>query len=140
MVKKEILTVEDNSAMGYLLSTVLKKDYSVTRAASCADAINYLKSSAEKDLIILDIPDENSDNYQFLEHIASSAVLSNINTIVLSNSSDEEFKSKTTKLGASLFVSKPFDPVYLSYQIGNITSKSGAKTRKRKISFNLNIF
>jgi len=140
VVKKEILTVEDSSAMGYLLSTVLKKDYSVTRASSCADAINYLKTSAEKDLIILDIPDEHSDNYQFLEHIASSSVLSNINTIVLSNSSDEDFKSKTTELGASLFVSKPFDPVYLSNQIGNITSKSGAKARKRKIPFNLNIF
>ncbi|HMT95148.1 MAG TPA: response regulator [Ferruginibacter sp.] len=141
MVKKEILTIENNGPVGYLISNVLKKHYAVTRTFSCAEAMKELQSNNETDLIILDIPNDKSDNYKLLQHISTSSVLGTIRTVVISNSDDPSLKHKTAELGVSLFLTKPFDPVYLSDKVRelvNVYSNKG--TRKRRIPFNLNIF
>jgi CheY-like chemotaxis protein len=120
VVKKEILTIENNGPVGYLISNVLKKHYAVTRTFSCAEAMKELQSNNETDLIILDIPNDKSDNYKLLQHISTSSVLGTIRTVVISNSDD---------------------PVYLSDKVRelvNVYSNKG--TRKRRIPFNLNIF
>ena len=142
VVKKEILTIENSSAIGYLISTVLKKDYTVTRVSSCNEALKQLQGKAEKDLIILDIPDSNSENYELLKHISTSSVLSNIRTVVISNSDDEQLKNKTVELGASLFLTKPFDPVFLSSRVKDLVEdvKANTSRKKRRIPFSLNIF
>lgn len=141
MVKKEILTIESSSAIGYLISTVLKKEYSVTRTSSCNEALKQLQANSNKDLIILDIPDSNSENYELLKHISTSSVLSSIRTVVISNSDDEQLKNKTVELGASLFLTKPFDPVFLSSKVKDLVNIHANTTkRKRRIPFSLNIF
>lgn len=138
MIKK-ILTIEDCNALSYLMDTVLGKDFSVTCVSSCTDALHHLQNDFDKDLIILDIPGTDSDNFELLEHISSSSVLGNIRTVVISNSDDETLKNKTVELGASLFLTKPFDPVYLSDSVRELVS-GGSTLRKRRMSFNLNIF
>ncbi|MDB5203428.1 MAG: response regulator [Ferruginibacter sp.] len=141
MIKKTILTIEDSNALSFLMSTVLKKDFAVTSVKSCSDALYHLQDDLNKDLIILDIPDADSDNFELLEHISTSAVFSNIRTVVISNSDDETLKSKTVELGASLFLTKPFDPVFLSDKVRSLIYLDGKEgIRKRRTSFNLNIF
>ena len=138
-MKKSILTVENCNALSYVISSVLK-DYSVTNVESSLDAVECLYSNDTKDLIILDI-DQDSNNLDLLEHITSSSVLGNIPTVVISNSDDPSLKNKTVQLGASLFLTKPFDPVYLSDKVKDlIYAKGDGPQRKRKTVFNLNIF
>ena len=138
-MKKNILTVENCNALSYVISSVLK-DYSVTNVESSLDAVECLYSNDTKDLIILDI-DQDSNNLDLLEHITSSSVLGNIPTVVISNSDDPSLKNKTVQLGASLFLTKPFDPVYLSDKVKDlIYAKGDGPQRKRKTVFNLNIF
>ncbi len=88
----------------------------------------------------MDIADSNSDNYELLEHIHSSSVLKNIRTVVISNSDDETLKNKTVKLGASLFLTKPFDPVFLSDKVKSLIGSGNAPVTKKRSNFNLNIF
>lgn len=133
------MTIGDNSALSYLMNTVLGKDFTVTSVKNSSDALRHLRSDLNKELIILDIPNADSDNFELLAHMNSSAVLSNIRTVVISNSDDESLKNKTAELGASLFLTKPFDPVYLSDRVRAMTKMSRIGTRKRK-NFNLNIF
>ena len=116
-MKKAILTVEDSNALSYLISTVLSKDYAITAVKDCSAAMRHLQNDFQKDLIILDIPDNNSDNFALLEHISTSSVFSNVKTVVISNSDDERLKHQTVELGAALFLTKPFDPVYLSERV-----------------------
>lgn len=71
---------------------------------SCSEAMKKLQSQDETDLIILDIPNDTSDNYKLLQHISTSSVLSNIRTVVISNSDDPSLKHKTAELGVSLFL------------------------------------
>ncbi len=140
-MKKAILTIEDSNALSYLITTVLSKDYSVTSVKNCAAAMQHLQIDFQKDLIILDIPDKNSDNFALLEHMASSSVFSNIKTVVISNSDDQRLKNQTVELGASLFLTKPFDPVYLSERVRELVyDESIPITRKKRTVFNLNIF
>ena len=140
-MKKAILTIEGCNAISYLINTVLGKDYSVTSVKNPAAAMQHLQADLQKDLIIVDIPDKNSDNYALLEHISSSSLFGKIPTVVISNSDDERLKNKTVELGASLFLTKPFDPVYLSEQIRALIYEDAKPlARKKKTIFNLNIF
>ncbi len=135
------MIIEDCNAMNFLIGTVLKKDFNISSAKNSADAMDQLQSDLNKDLIILNISDENCDNYELLEHIASSSVLNDIQRVVISDSDDEQLKSKTAELGASLFFTKPFDPVRLSDQVRDLVKlNEGSFSRKRKFSINMNIF
>ena len=139
MVKKTIMTIGNSNALSYLMNTVLKKDFTVTSVKNYTDALSHLRTDLNKDLIILDIPDTDSDNFELLEHMNSSAVLKNIRTVVISNSDDETLKNRTVELGASMFLTKPFDPVYLSDKVKDMT-RMDARSMRRKRNFNLNIF
>jgi len=138
---KKILTIEDCNAISYLINSVLSKEYAVTSVETCVDAIQHLHNDHKKDLIILDIPDSTSDNFQLLEHMATSSVFGKIPTVVISNSDDEQLKKQAVKLGASLFLTKPFDPVYLSDKVRDLVYQNSERPVKRnKTVFNLNIF
>ena len=140
-MKKAILTIEDCNALSYLINSVLSKDYSVTSVESCVDAMEQLHIDHKKDLIILDIPDSASDNLELLEHMSTSSVLGKIPTVVISNSDDEQLKKRTVQLGASLFLTKPFDPVYLSDKVRDLVYQNNDQPiKRRKTVFNLNIF
>lgn len=140
VVKNAILTIDGNNSISYLMNSVLGKKYAVTSVKSYTDAIGHLQNDLNKDLIILDIADSESDNFQLLEHIHSSAILQNIRTIVISNSDDETLKHKTSELGASYFFTKPFDPEYLSNKVEDLIDASGKKLVRKRNTFNLNIF
>ena len=140
MVKKAILTVENCSALSFLMNTVLEKDFSVVSVPDYGQAISHLQQDLDKEVIIMDIENTDSDNFALLEHISSSSVLNKIRTVVISNSDDESLRNKTVELGASLFLTKPFDPVYLSDSVKNMTRSEGKEVKRNRFSFNMNIF
>lgn len=135
------MIIEDCHAINYLISTVLKKDFNITSAKDSADAMYQLQSDVHRDLIILNIPNSNSDTFELLEYMSTSSVLNDIPRVVISDSDDELFKIKTAELGASLFVTKPFDPVFFSEKVRSMFNSSEKSFSKRsKFSFNMNIF
>jgi CheY-like chemotaxis protein len=138
-MKKNILTIEDSKALNYVLNTVFEKEYEVTSVNNYSDAFDHLQSNISNDLIIINIPDTESDNFHFLEHISTSYKFRNIPKVVISRSADAQLKEKLEGLGASLFLTKPFDPVFLSNKVQDLIYTKGKKTKKR-LSFNLNIF
>ena len=127
--------------MNFLISTVLKKDFNITSAKNGIDAMHQLQSDLNRDLIILNISDVESDNFQLLEHISTSSVLKDIHRVVISDSNDEQLRSKSAELGASLFITKPFDPVLLSDSVRDLIKLNETSFgKKRKFSINMNIF
>ena len=112
MAQKVILTIGDCYSLNYLIYTVLSKDFNVICVESCAEAITYLHSNLNIKGIVIDIPNVHAENFALLEHVNSSSILKNIKTVVISNSCDEILRANTTKLG-SIFLTKPFDPVFL---------------------------
>lgn len=140
-MKKAILTIDNSKAITYVFNTMFEKDYEVTSVQNFSEAINHLQSTSSNDLMIIDIADEESENFEFLEHISTSCIFRNIPKVVISKSDDQQLKNRSVQLGASLFITKPFDPVYLSGKVQDLIYENGKKsiTKKRR-SFNLNIF
>ena len=124
MAQKVILIVGDCYALNYLINTVLSNDFNVVCAESCAVAIKYLHSNLNIKAIIIDIPNVTAENYALLEHVHSSSILSNINTVVISNSNDKGLRANTAELGSALYLTKPFDPVYLSNYLKSILNNA----------------
>lgn len=136
------MIVEDCNAINYLISTILRKDYSITSVSNCADAMQHLHSESDNVVLILNISDSDSENFELLQHMSTSCVLNNIQRVVISDSNDEQLKNKTHALGASLFLTKPFDPVFLSDHVRHLikVEKEPSINKRRKFSFNMNIF
>ena len=114
MAKKAILIIIDCYALNCLVNTVLSNDFDIFSAQCCAEAIKYLHSNLNLKAIVIDISDVTAENFTLLEHINSSSILRNIKTVVISNSNDESLKNNALEMGSLLFLTKPFDPVYLS--------------------------
>lgn len=140
-MKKAILTIDNSKAISYVFNTMFEKDYEVTSVQNFSEAINHLQSTPSNDLMIIDIPDADSENLEFLEHISTSSIFRNIPKVVISKSDDQQLKNRSVQLGASLFITKPFDPVYLSGKVQDLIYENGKKSIiKKRRSFNLNIF
>ena len=126
-MRKSILIIEDSKAMNYVLTTVFRKDFDVFTARNYAEAFYQLRSKDMADLVIMNIPDDKSENYMFLAHLSSSSLFYDIPVVVLSDSKDSLLSNKIKALGASLFLNTPFDPVRLSEKVKELIVKTESR-------------
>jgi two-component system, chemotaxis family, chemotaxis protein CheY len=116
-MRNSILIIEDSKALNYVLTTIFKNDFDVYSAKNYAEAFYYLRSKQIVDLIIINVPNDESENFMFLAHLSSSSLFYDIPTVVLSDSNDIQLRNKTKALGASLFQTTPFDPIRLTEKV-----------------------
>lgn len=116
-MRKSILTIEDSKALSFVFATVFKNDFDVYSAKNYAEGFYYLRSEKIVDLVIVSIPDEESENFTFLAHLSSSSLFCDIPVVVIADSNDKRLSIKSKALGASLFLSTPFDPIRLSEKV-----------------------
>jgi CheY-like chemotaxis protein len=116
-MRKSILIIEDSKAMNYVLATIFKNDFDVYSANNYAEAFYFLRTKQIVDLIIMNVPNDESENFMLLAHFSSSSLFYDIPIVVLSDSNDRQLRNKTITLGASLFLSTPFDPIHLSEKV-----------------------
>jgi len=111
-MKQNILVIEENVAMRYLLSSVLGTEFKTSVFSDCYEALKELKSKSIR-IIILSIEDIETQNFDFLVHLASSSFYSHIPVIVVTNNTSHEFRLRCLDLGVEAFFLKPFDPLSL---------------------------
>ena len=119
-MRKSILTIEDSGALNYLYNKILEREFDVTSVTNFFQAFRHLQTKSFSDLIIINIPDINSDNFKFLKHISTSSLFCDIPKVIISKSNDDDLKTKAIDFGANLFVSMPFDPISLSNNVKDI--------------------
>ncbi len=130
-MRKSILTIEDSKALNYVLATIFKNDFNVYSANNYAGAFYFLRSKQIADLIIMNVPNDESENFMLLAHLSSSSLFNDIPVVVLSDSNDTQLRNKTKALGASLFLSTPFDPIRLFEKVKElIYEKEGRRLIK----------
>ena len=103
-----VLIVDDDFINRKLLSTLLKKNPSVTEmieAENGSDALDKLKNDQNIDLILLDIMMPVVDGIEFLKIFRSNMANSHIPVIVLST--DDTRKTEVFDNGANDFLRKP---------------------------------
>lgn len=107
-LKRHILIVDDEMVNREILGNLLKNDYEVHFAENGKQAQDILlRREHIYSLVLLDLLMPVMDGFELIEIIKNDEKLRSIPIIVMTSEKDAEVKS--IKLGASDFITKPFD-------------------------------
>ena len=111
--KDRILVVDDEMLNRILLSTNLRESgYLVETAEDGQQALEMLATESF-DVVLLDLIMPKMDGYQVLAQIKDDDALWRIPVIVISSSDDIESIVRCIEMGATDYLTKPFNPVLL---------------------------
>ena len=112
-----ILAVDDSKTVQKMISTVLEKEaYRIVQAEDGLSAIAKLDEELPK-LILLDITMPRMDGYQVCKVITGNDATKHIPVIMLSGKDGFFDKVRGKMVGASNYITKPFDPGDLTKSI-----------------------
>jgi len=113
----KILVVDDSDINRDILKQrLINYGYEVAIAIDGLDALERLQQQSF-DLILLDIMMPGLDGYGTLEHVKNDAGLKDIPVVMISALDDREVSNRCMKLGASDFITKPFNSVLLKARL-----------------------
>lgn len=112
MEKKRVLVVDDEEALRFLLASELEaKSFEVQTAGDGEEAIELVRRKKERnenlDVVLLDIGMPKVDGWETLKYIKGNTPMTKV--IILTAYDDVKNAIKALQLGASDFVSKPYD-------------------------------
>lgn len=120
-MKKSILIVENQDINRLLLSQILSGEYEVIEATNGIEAMEVLKQqSAQISLMLLDIVLPLMDGYEVLRRTAENPAYAGIPIIITANSTSKDAELNALALGATEFVTKPYQPDILLHRIKSI--------------------
>jgi adenylate cyclase len=118
-----ILVVDDNEINRDLLYRYLGRlGHTVQAAADGLQALKMIDTGAF-DLVLLDIMMPELNGYQVLEHLKDSANWRDLPVIMISALDEMDSVVRCIELGATDYLSKPFNPVLLRARVGACLEK-----------------
>jgi CheY-like chemotaxis protein len=142
-MKRSILIVESSKALQYLITTILEPKYVIKSVQNSRHAMQLFSSGYEADLVLLDIPNFETENFELMDHILTSSIFSQVPVLVLSTNRSEALKNSCLEAGVTDFLTKPFDPVFLLERVNQLLAENTLDVllkRRNRIFNNLNIF
>lgn len=112
MSKPKVLVVDDEEALRFLLASELEAEaFEVQSAGDGEEAIEFVRKKNEQrerfDVILLDIKMPKADGFEVLKYVKSNVPETKV--IMLTAYADVKNAIESLRLGASDFVSKPYD-------------------------------
>jgi|TARA_B100001093_G_scaffold485817_1_gene520581 two-component system, NtrC family, nitrogen regulation response regulator NtrX len=132
-MKSEILVIDDNADIRFLICNILKdKDYSVRSAANYGQALNEINKKLP-DLVILDIKLDkgDKDGIDLLKLIISKN--QSIPVIMISGHANVQLAVEAIRLGAYEFLEKPFSTEKILNYVSRAIENFALKKEKDKI-------
>lgn len=117
-----VLSINGNTAMNYLLKTGFSDKYKVITVANVYEALQELKNNDKIDMILVDVDYQTEECVDFVQHLNSSTMYS-LPVIILGSSHNREIAQKLESIRdvRELFI-KPFNPINLSKSIDGFVS------------------
>ncbi|HZY09873.1 MAG TPA: response regulator [Bacteroidota bacterium] len=120
--KKQILFLEDEEELLLTVGSLLREQgYDVTNFNTAEDALVHLEKKTP-DLILADIKLPGIDGFNFFKRVRVMKQCMNVPFVFLTAFNDLEMMMEAKKLGASEYITKPFDFEYLITRIKQITA------------------
>ena len=132
-MKSEILVIDDNADIRFLICNILKdKDYSVRSAANYAQALNEINKKLP-DLVILDIKLDkgDKDGIDLLKLIINKN--QSIPVIMISGHANVQLAVEAIRIGAYEFLEKPFSTEKILNYVSRAIENFALKIEKDKI-------
>lgn len=106
---KNILLIEDEEGLVSVMSSVLEDEGFAVKALFTAEEALQLNESFSPDLIISDIRMKGIDGFTLFEIMKALERFCHIPFIFLTAMDDRSSQQRAMKLGASAYITKPFD-------------------------------
>lgn len=104
-----ILVVDDSKMVRMMVTTALQSaGYEVLEAADGQLAIEQVER-ADIQLIICDVEMPNMNGFEFLEYRCRQPAIMNLPVVMLSTCNSDQHRQLATTLGASAYLTKPYD-------------------------------
>ena len=119
--KQEILIVDDSNINREILSEMLGNEYIIHEAASgeeCIDLLNQYGTGIS--LVLLDIIMPEMDGFELCRNIKSNIEFCHIPVVLLTAKNDLDSKIEGLKMGADVYIEKPFSFQYLLAQLTSL--------------------
>jgi len=126
-MKHDILVVENDEALRWLLENILKDRFRVTITKDTMSAMARMANGNLPSLILCDLDLPGNNGLSFLQNLTNSGAFNDIPVIMFSSQPEENVKDVCMKAGASGFSKKPFDPQKLIEEINKVL-KGNEKT------------
>lgn len=110
-MKRTVLVVEDNEINRDILQEILSDNYNVIEAEDGRKGFQLLQENYKRlSLVLLDIHLPYMNGFEFLEKYSADKMLTAVPIIVMTGSTAQEDEERCLELGASDFITKPFNP------------------------------
>ncbi len=133
--KQTLLIVEDNPDIQELITNIFEETFTVLVAG---DGVEGYKAAIQNkpDLIISDVMMPNMSGFELSGKLKSDIRTSHIPLIILTALNDFESKKTGFEQGGDVYISKPFSPELLEFQVNNLLNtkrkeKEYQKTKTR---------
>ena len=128
--KQQILIVDDAQINRELLSVILEDEYRILEAENGKECLEKLyENRGDISLVLLDINMPVMDGFEVLKDMNENHTIEDIPVIMISSDDSEAFIRKAYELGASDYISRPFDNKIV-YRRATNTIKLYAKQRR----------
>ncbi len=119
--RQKILVTDDSEINRELLTNMLEDKYDIFEAADGEDALKVINDhKGEIDLILLDCVMPKMDGFQVLMELNRIWYREDIPVIMISAENDEAYVVKAYKLGASDYISRPFNADIVRHRVDSI--------------------
>ncbi|RSL28911.1 response regulator [Salibacterium salarium] len=109
MYVSKILIVDDQYGIRVLLNEILQKDgYKIMEASNGIQALDILEKE-EPDLMLLDMKIPGMDGVEILQERENKQLSAHTKVVLMTAYGELNMMNEAQKLGASTYISKPFD-------------------------------
>lgn len=124
---QKVLVVDDSATMRRMIIASLSGlgDLDFEQAVSGLEAIERI-SLAPMDLVVLDLNMPDVHGLEVLQFIRKQPSLEKLPVIVLTTRGDEDSRAAAHRHGASLYLTKPFEPSTLAPAVERLLGRSAA--------------
>lgn len=119
MPKNRILVADDNKLNQDLLSAILGNDYDYLYANNGTEVISALEKNEAIDIILLDINMPQMDGFEVLQALNEKQYIKEIPVVVISTENDVAFVRRAYELGATDYISRPFNAIVIQHRVKN---------------------
>jgi two-component system, chemotaxis family, chemotaxis protein CheY len=121
-----VLIADDDRTMRFIMRQILWRDFGAT-VVEAADGLEALKAmtSAEFDLVVLDLHMPGLDGIGVLTALRGVERLRSVPVLILSADRDEALVRQTLQLGVVGYLTKPFNAEQMSKRLQQVFATSG---------------
>ena len=128
--KPSVLIVDDSEMNRAILSEMLKDEYRILEADNGREAIDMVgRYGDELSLVLLDIVMPGMNGFEVLAELSRRSVIDNLPVIMISSEDSDDVVLRAYELGATDYVSRPFDSRVVRRRVSN-TIRLYAKQRR----------